>query len=219
MFQAIILWIIASSLAAFLASLDTAGRYPEPPTVFSTKEWWILWITNVILAFVVIFSAYLMGRVELTFISFFAVIFGYPLLLHSKLFTLRGTSPEEDKSFGPEFVLQIAEKILLPGISESIQENGAKLLHKWRAIDIRILGSTTKDYITSHKLPDGYKRTKEDTIKWIDNLVSDAKANPKQTDANKRSLFSTVEIIGKYRGIRWVLAQATNRAEKTSTHN
>lgn len=205
---AVALWVVASALAAFLAALDTATKHRDPGTALKTREWWVLWVVNLIVAFVVIYGAYLTNRLDLSFFGFVAAVFGYPLLLHTRLFTIRGAKPEDDKSVGPEFLLQLADNLLLPGIEESIQEQSARLIKQWRQTDIQKLGPTTKDYLASHAWPPDHPRTREQTLHWVEQLLADATANPANADDNARALFIEIEKIGGLRGIRWILKQS-----------
>jgi hypothetical protein len=199
----------AAAIAALLAGLDTALKVREPTLAFKTKEWWGLWAVNCIVAFVILYAAEDSGRLTLSsFLGFLTAIFSYPLLLHTKLFTLRGEDPKDEKSFGPQFFLEAAEKLLSPGMEESIQEMGAKLYAEWRAKDIGKIGAAARAYVTSHALPNNHPRSRDDVLTWVDRLVADSQANPVNSDKNCGALFVEIQSIGNLRGVRWVLRQS-----------
>ncbi|NMB88688.1 MAG: hypothetical protein GYA17_10025, partial [Chloroflexi bacterium] len=168
-------------------------------------EWLLLWLANAVVAFVVIYIAYSSNQIQLTVMGFVGAVVGYPVLLHAKLFTFRGATPAEDKSVGFEFILQMADNLLQPGITQSLEEMSATLVKEWRAVPFVQLAPVAKDYVTSHSLPEGHPRTKDEIREWIDQLLADAQTNPGNADDNARALYTEMELIGGMRGIRWIL--------------
>jgi len=122
-----------------------------------------------------------------------AAIFGYPLLLQSKLFTIRGQGPDADRSAGPQIVLELFDRFLSPGIDASIDDMRATTLAEWHKCDIEKLGATVRNYLASHDWPTGHARTKEETLRWLEKLLEDARANSGHRGENGEALF--LEVI------------------------
>lgn len=202
----------ASALAAFLTCLDTATKSNEPLFALRTKEWWILLLINGGVAFLILYAAKERSMIDpSSVLGFFSAAFGYPLLLHTKLFSIRGNTPEDDKSVGPQFLLELADRVCLPGIRDSIDEMAAALVLEWRQADMARLGESTKDYLNAHSWPQNSPRSKQDVLSWVDKLITDTTATPGNADNNARALFLQIQEIGGLRGARWVLEQSTNR--------
>jgi hypothetical protein len=202
--------LVASALAAFLACLDTAVKVREPSLAFKTKEWWLLWLVNCAVAFIVIYAAGENGKLSLSsFLGFCTAVFGYPLLLHAKLLSFRGDTPEEERSVGPQFFLEVAERLLVPGMRESIDQKSATFLALWRRdLNMAKLGKSAQDYIRPHAWPQNGTKPKEEIQSWVDKLMADTQANPGNADDNARALFLQIREIGGLRGVRWVLRQS-----------
>jgi hypothetical protein len=97
--------LAGAALAALLVCLDTPfkSKIPQPTLVFRTKEWWLLWLVNGLIASALIYISASSGKVDLaTFVGFLTVILGYPALLKMRFFTLRADDPKDEKSIGPE---------------------------------------------------------------------------------------------------------------------
>ena len=191
-------------LAALFPTLDTAGKEDDPLAALRTRECALLWLFNIILA--VVAERVLFGYESLpySFYGFLAFLVGFPMILQSKIFTVRLPNSTQDTSIGFELFLQIANRFLIPGIRKSIQEADATLLGSWLTCDVSKLGNSAKNYVTSHDLPPNFGRTKEALIQWIDSLVQDAIANP-GSDVNLRTLYLDIYKIGGTRGVRWIV--------------
>jgi len=208
--MALLIW--AALLAALLTCLDTALKSEEPIFALRTKEWWFLLFANGAVAFIIIYAARENEKLDpATFLGFFTAVFGYPLLLHAKLFSIRGNDPADDKSVGPQFVLEVAERFCSPGIRNSIDEMAGSFILEWRKADIAKLGEAAKVYIRSFSLPTNNSPTKEEILRWVDDLVTDTQQNPAHAGDNAEALFVRIREIGKLRGTRWVLKQNSKR--------
>ena len=198
-------------VAATLAVLDTASKHGEWGSVIRTGEWRFLWLANVVIALIVVFvfATWEDAAAPLSSAKVFGVLFGYPLLLRSKLFSFR-TSQGEEYSAGPELVLQLFERLLVPGIKESVRQQSAHLLGEWRGADVAKLTNSVKDYLATHEMPSGHPKSKQDVQKWVAQLFDDigkgTAANDK--DDNLRLVYQEVEKVGGLRGIRWILSKS-----------
>jgi hypothetical protein len=141
--------------------------------------------------------------------GFAAAIFGYPLLLQSKLFTIRGETPATDKSAGPQLLLEVADTLLSPGIRDSIDERRAKTLAKWHECTFEAIGEKARNYLASHDWPANHSRTKEEVLHWLEELLEDVTSNPSHKPKNTEALFLEVNRVGGLRGALWILKQAS----------
>ena len=167
-------WIVAAILAAFIIVLETATNRSDPSSVMRTKEWWILWGINTAIAFILIYGAKLADRISIGYAGFFAAIFGYSILLHAKIFTIRGADRQDDASVGPEYVLTLFDKLLQKNIDRSLIEQRSELLVNWRnrsSTSFQKLVQVSQDYLASSS-------SNAKDSQWMDSLLTDAKANP-----------------------------------------
>jgi hypothetical protein len=128
---------------------------------------------------------------------------GYPFLIHTKIFTIKGESPEKDISIGFEFFYQKVTSLLTPGIERSIEERGSRLLEDFRGMSIETIVERAKDYITPKSLPPDVDKAK--LFAWLDEIKADTQRNPQNEDDNKRAIFGKIQEIGGYRGIRYIM--------------
>ena len=204
MFPLALLVGIAALLAALLSCLDVATKAKEPKYALRTKEWWWLVGANFLVAYAVIYAAQVYELVALrTFPGYLSAVFGYPLLLHTKLFSLR--RGEEETSVGPQLLLEKAERFLLPGIEKSIDEKAAKWAGEWRSADWSSISMFAKDYVNAQQSPDNDNKK---ISEWIDRLVEEVKLTPERKNDNADALFVKIREIGGLRGVNWILRQS-----------
>lgn len=200
-----LIWVVAAIGASFFIVLDTVNKSKEPGTVMRTRAWWGLWFANAVVAFIVIYAATLSKYLTLGFTGFIAAIVGYPMLLRSKLFSIRGEQPGTDKSFGIEIVLQQLEPLFLRSIDSSIRRKTAQLIATWCEVgDQKFdkLADQVKNCLQGNIL-DPAKLTAE--MNFVDNLKQDAEVSPKHKDANARVLFDKVRGCAGLNEIRSIL--------------
>lgn len=190
----------AGLVGAVLVMLDVISESKEPYEAITTLEVGILYVVNVVIAALIIYVLYLTDRIQLGFLAWAGVVLGYPLLMHTKLFTIKGEAAEENISVGLEVVYQQVSKLLIPGIDKSIEERGSRLLAKFRTLPIDRIVSKAKDYIMPKDI-----KNKQAIIDWLDEMENDADENPEHADNNKRAIFAKIQDIGGYRGIRYIL--------------
>lgn len=190
----------AGLVSAVLFMLDVISESKEPYEAITTLEVGILYLVNVIIAALITYVLYLTDRIQLGFMAWTAVVLGYPLLMHTKLFTVKGATPGENISVGFEVVYQQVSKLLLPGIDRSIEERGSRLLTDFRAMPTDRIVDKAKDYITPKKI-----ENKQAVMDWLDEMKNDADQNPEHADDNKRAIFAKIQDIGGYRGIKYIL--------------
>ena len=196
----ILFCLSAGLVGSALVMLDVISETKEPYEAITTLEVGLLYLVNVVIAALITYVLYLTDRVELGFLAWSGVVLGYPLLMHTKLFTIRGTTPAESISVGVEVVYQQVSKLLLPGIDKSIEERGSRLLTAFRAMPMDRIVDKAKDYITPKVV-----ENKQAVMDWLDEMKNDADQNPEHADNNKRAIFAKIQDIGGYRGIKYVL--------------
>jgi hypothetical protein len=200
MIAVIIFCLSAGLVSAALVMLDVVSESKEPYEAILTLEVGLLYFINVIIAALITYVLHLTDRVQLGFLAWTGVVLGYPLLMHTKLFTIKGATAEENISVGVEVVYQQVSKLLLPGIGKSIEERGSRLLTKFRALPADRIVDKAKDYITPKDI-----ENKQAIMDWLDEMKADAEQNPEHADNNKRAIFAKIQDIGGYRGIRYIL--------------
>ncbi len=200
MITLIVFCLTAGLISAVLVMMDVVSEYKEPYEAVLTPEVGILYAVNVVIAALIAYVLYATDRVELGFLPWVGVVLGYPLLMHTKLFTVKGRTANENISVGLEVVYQQVSKLLRPGIEKSIEERGARLLVQFRAMPIDRIVVKAKDYITPKNIED-----KQAIMNWLDEMQNDAQQHPEHEDDNKRAIFAKIQEIGGYRGIRYVL--------------
>ena len=196
----ILFCLSAGLVSAVLVMLDVISETKEPYEAITTLEVMLLYLVNVSIATLITYVLYLMDRVQLGFLAWIGVVLGYPLLMHTKLFTIKGKTPAQNISVGFEVVYQQVSKLLLPGIDKSIEERGSRLLTAFRALPMDRIVDKAKDYITPKVIED-----KQATMIWLDEMKDDAEQDPDQTDNIKRAVFAKIQDIGGYRGIKYIL--------------
>lgn len=200
MIPLIIFCLLAGLISAALTMLDVISESREPFEAISTREVGILYLVNVIVAGLITYALYLANRIPLSFLAWTGVVLGYPLLTHTKIFTVRGETAEESISVGFEAVYQQVSKLLRPGIDKSIDERGSRLLATFKAMPMDKIVDRAKDYITPKDIPQ-----KQEVMNWLDERKNEADQNPELADENKRAIFIKIQDIGGYRGIRYIL--------------
>jgi hypothetical protein len=197
----ILLFCLSAGLvSAVLFMLDVISETKEPYEAITTLEVLALYLVNMVIAALITYVLYLTDRVQLGFLAWMGVVLGYPLLMHTKLFTIRGQSPAENISVGFEVIYQQVSKLLLPGVDKSIEERGSRLLTAFRALPMDRIVDKAKDYITPKNI-----ENKQAVMDWLDEMKADAEQHSDQTDDIKRALFAKVQDIGGYRGIKYIL--------------
>jgi hypothetical protein len=200
MISTLLFCLSAGLVSAVLFMLDVISETKEPYEAITTLEVGLLYLVNVIIAALITYVLYLTDRVQLGFLAWMAVVLGYPLLMHTKLFTVKGATPDENISVGFEVVYQQMSKLLLPGIDQSIEERGSQLLTAFRAMHIDRIVDKAKDYITPKNI-----ENKQAVMDWLDEMQADAGQNQEHADDNKRAIFAKIQDLGGYRGIRYIL--------------
>lgn len=200
MISVILFCLTAGLVSAVLFMLDVISETKEPYEAITTLEVGLLYLVNVIIAALITYVLHLTDRIELGFLAWMGVVLGYPLLMHTKLFTVKGATPDENISVGFEVVYQQISKLLLPGIDQSIEERGSRLLTAFRAMHIDRIVDKAKDYVTPKNI-----ENKQAVMDWLDQMQDDAHQNPEHEDDNKRAIFAKIQDIGGYRGIRYIL--------------
>jgi len=190
----------AGLVSAVLFMLDVISETKEPYEAITTLEVLALYLVNVIIAALITYVLYLTDRVQLGFLAWMGVVLGYPLLMHTKLFTVKGATPAENISVGFEVIYQQVSKLLLPGVDKSIEERGSRLLTAFRALPMDRIVDKAKDYITPKNI-----ENKQAVMDWLDEMKADAEQNPDQADNIKRALFAKIQDLGGYRGIKYIL--------------
>jgi hypothetical protein len=180
--------------------LDVISESREPFEAISTREVGILYLVNVIIAGLITYGLYLVNRIQLGFVAWIGIVLGYPLLTHTKIFTVRGKTAEESISVGFEAIYQQVSKLLRPGIDKSVEERGSRLLAAFKAMPMDKIVGRAKDYITPKDIPQ-----KQEIMNWLDERKNEADQNPELADENKRAIFIKIQDIGGYRGIRYIL--------------
>lgn len=200
MIPLILFCLSAGLVSAALIMLDVISESREPYEAISTVEVGLLYLVNVIIAGLITYFLYLTDRVQLSFLAWSGVVLGYPLLTHTKLFTVKGKTPEENISVGFELVYQQVSKLLLPGIDRSIEERGSRLVADLRALPIDRIVDKAKDYITPKVIED-----KEGVMNWLEEQKTEAEENPELANDIKRIISGRILEIGGYRAIRYIL--------------
>lgn len=202
-------WLAVAIIAGTLAVLDTASKHGEWESVIRTREWRLLLTVNAVIAMIVVyvFATWDDSSAPLSHAKVFGVVFGYPLLLRSKLFSFR-TPQGEEFSAGPELVLQLFERLLVPGIKESVRQQSALLLGEWRCADVPKLANSVKDYLATHEVPADHPKSKAQVETWVKQLFDDVAKDPATGDDSLRLVYREAEQIGGLRGIRWILSRS-----------
>ena len=102
----ILFCLSAGLVSAVLVMLDVISETKEPYEAITTLEVMLLYLVNVSIATLITYVLYLTDRVQLGFLAWIGVVLGYPLLMHTKLFTIKGKTPAENISVGVEVVYQ-----------------------------------------------------------------------------------------------------------------
>jgi hypothetical protein len=200
MIPLILFCLSAGLVSAVLFMLDVISETKEPYEAITTLEVALLYLVNVVIATLITYVLHLTDRIELSFLPWVGVVLGYPLLMHTKLFTIKGATAAENISVGFELVYQQVSELLLPGIDKSIEERGSRLLTAFRALPMDRIVSKAKDYITPKDIEE-----KQAVMNWLDEMQNDADQSPEHADNNKRAIFAKIQDIGGYRGIKYIL--------------
>jgi hypothetical protein len=200
MISIVLFCLSAGLVSAVLFMLDVISETKEPYEAITTLEVLALYLINVVIATLITYVLYLTDRVQLGFLAWIGVVLGYPLLMHTKLFTVKGATPAENISVGFEVIYQQVSKLLLPGVDKSIEERGSRLLTAFRALPMDRIVDRAKDYITPKNI-----ENKQAVIDWLDEMENDTEQNPEHADDNKRAIFAKIQDIGGYRGIKYIL--------------
>lgn len=196
----ILFCLSAGLVSAVLVMLDVISETREPYEAITTVEVMLLYLVNVSIATLITYVLYLTDRLQLGFLAWIGVVLGYPLLIHTKLFTIKGKTPAQNISVGFEVVYQQVSKLLLPGIDKSIEERGSRSLTAFRAMPMDRIVEKAKDYITPKVIED-----KQAIMSWLDEMKNEAEQDPDQADNIKRAIFAKILDIGGYRGIKYIL--------------
>lgn len=196
----ILFCLSAGLVSAVLVMLDVISETREPYEAITTVEVMLLYLVNVSIATLITYVLYLTDRLQLGFLAWIGVVLGYPLLIHTKLFTIKGKTPAQNISVGFEVVYQQVSKLLLPGIDKSIEERGSRSLTAFRAMPMDRIVEKAKDYITPKVIED-----KQAIMSWLDEMKNEAEQDPDQADNIKRAVFAKILDIGGYRGIKYIL--------------
>ncbi len=200
MITLIIFSLSVGLFSAILIMLDVISELKEPREAISTKEVRLLYGVNVIIATLITLVLLQTDRIQPNISTWITVFLAYPLLMHTKFFTLKGETTEKNISVGVEGVYQKVSKLLRPGIEKSIEERGTRLLINFRGIPFDRIIANAKDYITPKAI-----KNKAEVQNWLDSMKSDVVQNPGHEDNNKRSIFVKILDIGGYRGIKYIL--------------
>ncbi len=200
MISIVLFCLSAGLISAALFMMDVISETREPYEAITTLEVAILYLVNVVIAALITYVLYLTDRVQLSFLPWVGVVVGYPLLMHTKIFTVKGKTATENISVGLEVVYQQVSKLLLPGIDKSIEERGSRLLTAFRVLPMDRIVDKAKDYITPKNI-----ENKQAVIGWLDQMKNDAEQHPDQADNIKRAIFAKIQDIGGYRGIKYIL--------------
>jgi len=196
----ILFCLSAGLVSAVLVMLDVISETREPYEAITTVEVMLLYLVNVSIATLITYVLYLTDRLQLGFLAWIGVVLGYPLLIHTKLFTIKGKTPALNISVGFEVVYQQVSKLLIPGIDKSIEERGSRSLTAFRAMPMDRIVEKAKDYITPKVIED-----KQAIMSWLDEMKNEAEQDPDQADNIKRAIFAKILDIGGYRGIKYIL--------------
>jgi hypothetical protein len=197
----------AACIAALITCVDSATKIKEPIFAIRTWEWILLWLINAAVACAVLGAALSKNWLIPSWMGFAAAVFGYPLLLQSKLFTIRGDEPEGDRSAGPQLLLEVADILLSPGIRDSVDEKRATILSEWHERNLDTIGAKARDYLASRDWPPSHPKTKDEALRWLEELLEDVRCNPANKAKNAEALFLEVNRVGGLRGTRWILRQ------------
>jgi len=200
MISIVLFCLSAGLVSAVLFMLDVISETKEPYEAITTLEVVVLYLVNVLIAALVTYILYLTDRVQLSFLAWMSLVLGYPLLMHTKVFTIKGQTPAQNISVGFEVVYQQVSKLLLPGVDRSIEERGSRLLTAFRAMPMDRIVDKGKDYVTPKNIENSPA-----VMTWLDEMQNDAEQNPDQADDIKRAIFAKIQEIGGYRGIKYIL--------------
>ena len=96
-------------------------------------------------------------------------------------------------------------------VAESLSRPGRpKTLDKWHECSAEAIGEKTRNYLASRDWPSDHPKTKEQVLRWLEELLEDGKANPGHKAKNAEALFLEVNRIGGLRGARRILRQASH---------
>jgi len=199
MISIVLFCLSAGLVSAVLFMLDVISETKEPYEAITTLEVVVLYLVNVVVAALITYVLYLTERVQLSLLAWISLVLGYPLLMHTKVFTIKGQTPAQNISVGFEVVYQQVSKLLLPGVDRSIEERGSRLLTAFRAMPMDRIVDKAKDYITPKNIENS-----QAVLAWLDEMKNDAEQNPDQADDIKRAIFAKIQEIGGYRGIKYI---------------
>lgn len=200
MISIVLFCLSAGLVSAVLFMLDVISETKEPYEAITTLEVVVLYLINVVIAALITYVLYLTERVQISLLAWMSLVLGYPLLMHTKVFTIKGQSPAQNISVGFEVVYQQVSKLLLPGVDKSIEERGSRLLTAFRAMPMDRIVDKAKDYVTPKNIENC-----QAVIDWLDEMQNDAEQNSDQADNIKRAIFAKIQEIGGYRGIKYIL--------------
>ncbi len=194
----------------FLILLDMLSSQREPNEAIKTREAWLLYGANIIIAALLSYSLVDMKKVDLGFLSAIAIILGYPLLVHTKLFSIK-SSLGQDTSVGFEWIYEQVRNILIPSIEKSVLEISAQYMERFRSMPMDHIIARARNYVAPiNKMPPETQQTKEEVLEWLDKTLSDTKARPENEDKAKEIIFAKIREIGGLRGIRYCMRAFPN---------
>ncbi len=91
----ILFCISVGLISAILIILDIISESKEPYEAILTLEVALLYIVNVIIASLITFVLLQTGRIQPGFLAWIGVVLGYPLLMHTKLFSIKRRSKKK----------------------------------------------------------------------------------------------------------------------------
>jgi len=200
MISIVLFCLSAGLVSAVLFMLDVISETKEPYEAITTLEVVVLYLINVVIAALITYILYLTERVQISLLAWMSLVLGYPLLMHTKVFTIKGQTPAQNISVGFEVVYQQVSKLLLPGVDKSIEERGSRLLTAFRAMPMDRIVDKAKDYVTPKNIENS-----QAVMDWLDEMKNDAEQNSDQADNIKRAIFAKIQEIGGYRGIKYIL--------------
>lgn len=203
--------VIFGIVAAFLVCLKMALEHKETAFVLTQKTFWILVMIHSLIAGLVCYLIFVKGKAGNDGIDFvstttIAALFGYPLLLRSKLFTFN--TGKEQVSAGPEELLTRVEKRVIEVIDRSLVFKRAAMLDDWLKQDPEIIRTKTKNILQgldASTLVRG--KTITELSNWVDTAVNDYLANKNNSAAldNLRAIFSLLLEVGGLRAVYQII--------------
>ncbi len=200
--------VIVAVLAGVVAMIDVVVQSDEVYEAVRTNEVVLLYLVNVLIAAVITYLLATTTNIQVGLLSGVGVVLAYPVLLHTKLFSVQSPTANQPIDVGFEWVYKRVSDWLVPNIRNSIEERASEYVREFRAMDMADLVTETKDYLSTKAV---LAEQLGELSAWLDRLQQDAANNPNREDSNKRAIFEKVRDVGSYRGVRHIIKRVPQR--------